>query len=59
MRVVFDCWPFFQEVDMIALRYATLKDAGVFAFIGVESSLTHAGHENPTMIPSVVEHLVS
>lgn len=57
MRVVFDCWPFFQEVDMIALRYATLKDSGVFAFIGVESSLTHAGHENPTMIPSVVERL--
>jgi hypothetical protein len=57
MRVIFDCFPFFQEVDMIKLRMQTLQNAGVFAFIGVESSLTHAGHDNPTIIPSVVERL--
>jgi beta-1,4-mannosyl-glycoprotein beta-1,4-N-acetylglucosaminyltransferase len=59
MRVIFDCFPFFQEVDMITLRIETLKDAGVFAFIGVESSLTHAGYENPTIIPSIIERIDS
>jgi len=56
-RVIFDCFPFFQEVDMIALRIATLENAGIFAFVGVESSRTHAGYDNPTIIPSIVNVL--
>jgi len=43
---IFDCFPFYNEVDLLRLRMAYLGDA-VDGFIAVEAYQTHAGKPKP------------
>jgi beta-1,4-mannosyl-glycoprotein beta-1,4-N-acetylglucosaminyltransferase len=46
MPDVYDCFPVYNEFDLVELRVDTLRDV-VDTHIAVVSDITHAGHENP------------
>lgn len=46
MRLVYDCFPVYNEFDLVRLRLDTLKGVADTS-IGVVASLTHAGKDNP------------
>jgi beta-1,4-mannosyl-glycoprotein beta-1,4-N-acetylglucosaminyltransferase len=43
---LFDCFPFFNELELLELRFAILADV-VDYFVLVEASKTHTGHDKP------------
>ena len=44
--MVYDCFPFFNELDLLEIRLNVLKD-GVDRFVIVEAGETHTGKPKP------------
>ena len=45
-KVVFDCFPFFNEVELLEIRLAEMSRA-VDVFVLAESPVTHQGNPKP------------
>ena len=46
MRKIYDCFNFFNELDLLEIRLNTLYDI-VDYFVIIESNLTHSGEVKP------------
>jgi beta-1,4-mannosyl-glycoprotein beta-1,4-N-acetylglucosaminyltransferase len=53
--MIFDCFPFYNELDLLELRLCELDDV-VDRFVVVEATVTHAGHPKPLFFAENSKH---